>query len=145
MKKRSLLYIATTLILSLFLGSCSTVYLDADTTSDINPNLQGTPSSIMIYVFQLKDKLAFDSANFSQINSENGLKGSVISRETYVLQPGEQKEIYISTDEDAKYIGIAAGYRNINLDWKQIVPVESHWLPKTYKLKLTSYGVKLKE
>lgn len=139
------LYIVGVILSSLLLGSCSTVYVDMDANKDINPNLQGEPSSIMIYIFQLKDKMAFDSANFSKINSEDGLKGSVISRETYVLQPGSQKEIYFYTDDDAKYIGVAAGYRNINLDWKQIVPVTKHYFSKTYKLKLTNYGIKLKE
>jgi len=134
-----------TLIASLMLFACSTVNLDMNASKDINPNLQSNPSSIMIYVFQLKEKLAFDSANFSQINSEEGLKGSVIAKDTYVIQPGEKKEISFSTDDDAKYIGIAAGYRNINLDWKKVVPVTSHTFSKTYKLKLTSYGMKLTE
>ncbi|AIT08804.1 hypothetical protein LO80_01640 [Candidatus Francisella endociliophora] len=139
------LHILMMVVLSLLLGSCSTVYVDMNASKDINPNLQGNPSSLMIYVFQLKDKLAFDSANFSKINSEDGLKGSVISRETYIIQPGEEKEIYFYTDDDAKYIGVAAGYRNINLDWKQVVPVTKHYFSKTYKLKLTNYGIKLKE
>jgi type VI secretion system protein VasD len=133
------------LITSLMLVACSTVNVGMNANEDINPNLQGNPSSIMIYVFQLKDTLAFNSANFSQINSVAGLKGSVITKDTYIIQPGEQKQISFSTDDDAKYIGVAAGYRNINLEWKKVIPVTSHTFSKTYELKLTNYGMKLTE
>lgn len=133
------------LIIVVSLTSCSTFYLNTKANEDVNPNLRGVPSSIMVYVFQLKDKLGFESATFAQIDSNDNLKGSVISKDTYVVQPGEEKEVKFTTDDDAKYIAIAAGYRNSNLEWKKIMPVETHYFPKEYKLSLTSYGLKIKE
>lgn len=88
---------------------------------DANPDAQHRPSPIVLRVYQLKDDAAFKDADFFALfDKEQGvLGGSLISREEFELAPGQQKVIDYQLSLDARFVGVAAAFRDIsNSVWR---------------------------
>jgi len=84
--------------------------------ADVNPDSSGRASPIVVRVYQLKEQGAFAASDFFAIydKEEATLGGGLISREEYVFNPGEQRELELKLDKDAKFLGAVAAYRDIN-------------------------------
>jgi type VI secretion system protein VasD len=94
-------------------------------TRDVNPDLAGRPSPIVVRVYQLKEEGAFNSANYyALIDKEQETLGqSLVSREEYELQPGTTREVQLKIPPESRYLGAVAGYRNLNNSkWKALSP-----------------------
>jgi type VI secretion system protein VasD len=97
------------------------VKLSIAISPDANPDAQHRPSPIVLRVYQLKDDAAFKDADFFALfDKEQGvLGGSLISREEFELAPGQQKVIDYQLSLDARFVGVAAAYRDIsNSVWR---------------------------
>jgi type VI secretion system protein VasD len=132
-------------IVLLSLAGCSTIKLDFNAEKNLNPNVQGVPASTVIYVYQLNDEFAFKNATFPELmNGSSSLNSSIISDSSYVVLPGQVVTYDLSAADNAKYLGIVVGYRNLNSKWKKIVPLTTHYLyRKSYDILLTNQGVKV--
>lgn len=84
-------------------------------SSDANPDLKGRASPIVVRVFQLKSETEFNGADFFALyeREKETLGSSFLTREEYVLQPGEQRELVVPLARDARYIGAIAAFRDI--------------------------------
>jgi type VI secretion system protein VasD len=84
-------------------------------SADANPDGQNRPSPIVIRVYQLKDDAAFKDADFFALydKEQPTLAASLISRQEFEVAPGAQKLVDYQLAPDAKFFGVAAGYRNI--------------------------------
>jgi type VI secretion system protein VasD len=97
------------------------VKLTIAVSADANPDAQHRPSPLVLRVYQLKDDAAFKDADFFGLfDKEQGvLGGSLISREEFELAPGTQKVIDYQLSLDARFVGVAAAYRDIgNSVWR---------------------------
>lgn len=89
--------------------------------SDVN-SVSGRPHSIAIGIFQMNDPNTFSELGVDQSGPEGAFellrKGkiddTVVNFQLITMRPGEQKKISISRAQTAKYIGIIAGYFNLN-------------------------------
>jgi len=83
---------------------------------DINPDATGRPSPLVVRVYELKANQTFDDADFFQLYDDEAatLGGDLLTREEFELSPGEGREIIRKTNEQARYIGVVAAYRNID-------------------------------
>lgn len=77
--------------------------------------------TLKVCIYQLKDPNGFNQL----IESEDGLykllecsmfDGSVANYKSLIISPGERQSIMLDRAESAKYIGIAAGYADIQKD-----------------------------
>jgi type VI secretion system protein VasD len=117
-----------TLPIALLLASCLTLTacksappkpqvlkLSVAVGADANPDGQNRPSPIVIRVYQLKDDAAFKDADFFALydKEQATLAASLISRQEFEVAPGAQKVVDYQLAPDARFIGIAAAYRNI--------------------------------
>ena len=77
--------------------------------------------TLHLCVYQLKDPNAFNQLT----QSEDGLytllgcslfDGSVTNYQGFILSPGEQQTLVLDRAEGAKYIGLAAGYADLQKD-----------------------------
>lgn len=144
--KKSNFLVGMLAVVVLLLSGCSSAKLAFEASSDINPNIQGVASSTVVYVYQLKDQYAFENASFADLtNDASTLNNSILSRSYYVILPGDDKSITLDIDDQAKYLGFAAGYRNLNVDWKKVIPISKHYYRKSYSIELLKNGIKVED
>ena len=94
-------------------------------SKDVNPDLSGRASPIVVRLYQLKEEGAFNGANyFALIDKEQETLGtSLIWREEYELQPGTTRELQLKIPPESRYLGAVAGYRDLNNSrWKALSP-----------------------
>src|SRR5579872_377779 len=92
---------------------------------DANPDRDGRPSPIVIRLYQLREEGAFANAGyFALIDKEQEVLGnSLLSREEFELQPGATRELELQISPEARYLGVIAGYQNLNNSrWKALAP-----------------------
>jgi len=101
-------------------------------SSDVNPDAAGRASPIVVRVFQLRNDGEFSAADFFPLYEKEKeiLGASLLSREEYVLAPGETRTLDLSINTDARFIGVIAAYRDIR---------SAHWraLTRSPEKKLT--------
>ena len=95
-------------------------HTDLIVSADVNPDASGRPSPIVLRVFQLRNDGEFTAADFFPLydKEKEVLGASFISREEYVLAPGEHRTLDLPISQDARFIAVLAAYRDIH---------SSHW------------------
>ncbi|MBD8604586.1 type VI secretion system lipoprotein TssJ [Pseudomonas sp. CFBP 8771] len=101
------------------------------TASDqLNPDLNGRPSPIVVRLFELKHPVAFENADFFSLyeRAKESLAPDMVSTEELELRPGETVELKLSVEEGSRYVGVLAAYRDLpDTKWRytlQVAPVE---------------------
>ena len=100
------------------------VAVEITTAEDLNPDYRGRPSPVNLIFFQLAAPDSFQNADFfSLYDSDTGvLGGDLIQRTQTMLQPGEPRTLESEFDEEARYIGVIAAFRDIeNAEWRGLV------------------------
>ncbi|MEO7206403.1 MAG: type VI secretion system lipoprotein TssJ [Steroidobacteraceae bacterium] len=89
--------------------------LSVAVSADANPDGQNRPSPIVIRIYQLKDDSAFKDADFFALydKEQATLAASLLSRQEFEVAPGAQKVVDYQLSPDARFVGVAAAYRNI--------------------------------
>jgi len=94
-------------------------------TADVNPDLSGRASPIVVRIYQLKSDAAFKNAEFTAVygDEQKALAAELISREEFVLAPSERRPLQLKVAPEAKFIGVLGAYRDIrNAQWRVLVP-----------------------
>src|SRR5579863_1218414 len=105
-------------------ASAVNVVIAAD--SDLNPDPSGQALSVVVRVYQLKDKGRLEAADYSSIakSDKDTLSDDYLDRQERVLQPGSQETLQIKTNPMASYLGIVALFRNPSGDsWRAVIPI----------------------
>jgi type VI secretion system protein VasD len=105
--------------------------LAADVVADdnLNPDYGGRPSPLVVRLYELKNTVAFENADFFALyeGDVGALEADLINREEFQIKPGEQKEIERKLDPETAYLGVLAAYRDIdNAVWRKTLPMEAH-------------------
>lgn len=101
------------------------------TASDqLNPDLNGRPSPIVVRLFELKHPVAFENADFFSLyeRAKESLAPDMVATEELELRPGQTVELKLSVEEGSRYVGILAAYRDLpETRWRytlQVAPVQ---------------------
>lgn len=92
-------------------------------SEQVNPDASGRSSPIVVRLFQLRADGAFTAAEFFDLygKEKEVLGESLVSRDEYVLAPGETRELEISLDAQTRYLGVLAAYRDIRAaQWRAV-------------------------
>lgn len=92
-------------------------------SEQVNPDASGRASPIVVRLFQLRDEDAFATAEFFELygKEKEVLGESLVSRQEYVLAPGETRDLEIPLDAQARYLGVLAAYRDIRgAQWRAL-------------------------
>lgn len=83
---------------------------------NINPDINKRPSPIVVRIYELKSVDVFNSADFFKIYDEEKatLGGDLITREEFEFSPGEGRQVSLEADDQTRYFGVIAAYRNID-------------------------------
>ncbi|HHX8646453.1 type VI secretion system lipoprotein TssJ [Vibrio antiquarius] len=142
------------LLISMVLFGCSAANLVVDPYSDleitanhnINPDSNGRPSPVVVYVFELTSNTLFESQDFFSIyeESEKVLGPDLVNKYEISLTPG-QKEIYqASMSPKTEYLGIVVAFRDIeNSNWRQVIEVDKTGY-NTYQILLEDLSLVVK-
>jgi type VI secretion system protein VasD len=121
----------------LFIPACSKqpvrVNMMVNAESNINQDAGGQPLSVIVRVYQLKDKGRLESADYNAIlkSDTQALAGDLLENQERILKPGAQEIMEIRANPAANYLGIVALFRNPSGDkWRRIIPI----LGKSQKL-----------
>jgi type VI secretion system protein VasD len=131
MKNRFGLPFCPVLIIFLFLGfGCPPAQVRVDmainAAGNINPDTGGQPLSVVVRVYQLKDKGRLETADYNAIwkSDKEALSDDMLERQERVIQPGTQELMEIRPNPSASYLGVVALFRNPTGDtWRKIVPL----------------------
>ncbi|MBT2337562.1 MULTISPECIES: type VI secretion system lipoprotein TssJ [Pseudomonas] len=97
------------------------------TTSDeLNPDLNGRPSPLVVRLFELKHPVAFENTDFFSLyeRARETLAADLVASEELELRPGESVELRLSLTGDGRYLGMLAAYRDLpHTRWRYTLPV----------------------
>lgn len=137
----------------LALAGCSTLSPYSDLTkldltlegsSELNPDLSGRPSPVVLRLMALKHPVAFENADFFSLyqRPREALAPDLITVEELELRPGETRKLKLSVEEGTRYIGVVAAYRNLpETNWRYVIPVEGKATTKIH-LALDAEGIR---
>jgi type VI secretion system protein VasD len=100
--------------------------LQISATADVNPDMQGRPSPIILHVMELNSTEQFNRLDYMGLTQPSGaaLGPELLGKNQVVLQPGESKTLPLELNPMTTAIGLVAGYRDIdNAVWRKIVPI----------------------
>lgn len=95
-------------------------------TEDVNPSVSGRPSPVVVRLYELRNSPRFLAADyFSLVQDDRAALGDeFVSRQEYVLRPGETRLIRKNADLTTRFIGVVASYRDIeNGVWRALTQI----------------------
>jgi type VI secretion system protein VasD len=105
---------------------------------NLNPNLEGRASPVVVRLFELKQTATFRAANFSALfeRSKESLGDGLVAQQEFILRPGEIRHYDRAGDPQPAALGLAAAFRTLDKDtWRVIVPIA----PGTHNLLLIDF------
>jgi type VI secretion system protein VasD len=94
----------------------------------VNPDIDGRPSPIVMRIYELKTLGKFEDADFYKLFNDYAsvLGEDLIASEKFHLRPGDAKTIKNSVSPETKFIAITAAYRDLNQSvWRGSIPIEA--------------------
>ncbi|HEX3139474.1 MAG TPA: type VI secretion system lipoprotein TssJ [Rhizobacter sp.] len=107
-------------------GSPATLNANVVASPQVNPDVRKRPSPVVVRVFELKSSALFDQADFISLYEKEAatLGAELLSRDEFVLRPGEARSLTKPLSPDTKFIGVMVAYREIErARWRSLVPV----------------------
>ncbi|MFT0476298.1 type VI secretion system lipoprotein TssJ [Pseudomonas antarctica] len=92
----------------------------------VNPDLHGRPSPVVVHLFELRHPVAFENADFFSLYShaEQALPKDWLGSEELELRPGERLTLKLSLAPNARFLGVLAAYRDLpHVQWRLVIPV----------------------
>jgi type VI secretion system protein VasD len=106
--------------------------LDFTVVENVNPDITGRASPVVVKLFELSSRTLFDSQDFFALydDAEKVLGPDLISKNEFEFEPGSTFEYKISLSPGVRHAGILVAYRDIdNASWREVVDVD----PTNYK------------
>ncbi|WP_175689531.1 type VI secretion system lipoprotein TssJ [Burkholderia anthina] len=118
--------------------------MTVDAKADVNPDDRGRAAPIVVRLYELKNEIAFEAADFFTLQTQDKtvLGDDVVKRDEMLLRPGEHQTIVRRPDPAATAIGVIAAYRDLpNAVWRTVytmpvAPDKAWYRFSTPKLKL---------
>lgn len=103
------------------------IYSEAD--SRLNLDFNDQPLSVVLNIYQLKDRQTFARLTFEDFvsgKSDESLLGEdIVSKTELVVLPGNKQALNTQLAPDAQYLGVVAIYRTpADQQWRYLVPAE---------------------
>ncbi|MDR1462981.1 MAG: type VI secretion system lipoprotein TssJ [Azoarcus sp.] len=97
----------------------------------VNPNVEGRPSPIVVRTFELSNDTRFLAADYFELMGQDGapLGDELLVSEEFILLPGEVRMVRKRAEANSKFLGIVAGYRDLNGSvWRAIAALPEPYL-----------------
>lgn len=112
---------------------------------EINLNERGEPSPILLRVYELKTKSAFEQASFFELLDSDTTKlgADLVAKREFEVKPGDKSTVTRDSPTDAKHIGVIAGFRQIEAaTWRSAVDIVQD-RNNSFVISVTALAVKI--
>jgi type VI secretion system protein VasD len=95
-------------------------------TAQLNPSANARPSPVVMRLYELKSPAQFMTADFMALfdQDRSTLAADLVTREEFVLQPGEIKTIDKLLDKETVALGVMVAFRNLEkAQWRAMAPL----------------------
>lgn len=97
------------------------VVIHITSSNDINPDISGRPSPVVLRIYALKNDDIFNTADFFALyeNDKSILGDTMTAREEVELAPGDSIQMEKEFSMDTTHVGVIAAYRDLdNATWR---------------------------
>ena len=105
------------------------VNLQINPAADLNADINGNGAPLMLRVYELREQSNFKSSDFFALfNDDKATLASDLARkQELLLQPGEAKKLSIQPDDDVRFLGLFAGFRQLDTaQWRAVAHFKVH-------------------
>jgi len=128
-------------------SSPTVVQADFSVSEEVNPDITGRPSPIVIRVYELKSLGNFESADFYSLleNYESVLGSDLVNSVQVHLNPGETQTFNQTTSEETNFVAVIAAFRKLDKAvWKDSTSITPKKTNKLF-ISLDPLSVKIKK
>ncbi len=138
----------------LVLGACSApqIKVDMTSTATLNMDINNQPLPVVVKLFQLSDKKAFENATFEELwkNDMVILSDSLLQKQMFTLDPASHHKVIFEKNDQAKFLGIMAAFHDQqDNSWKLTKKIDKSflWIDISSKIKvlLKDNSIEIKE
>lgn len=93
------------------------------TTKDVNPDVTGRPSPVVVRLYYLRSSDAFQGADFFQLYDDEAavLANDLVTREEFSIRPESSVSFERKLDDGTRYIGVAAAFQDLeDAQWRAL-------------------------
>jgi type VI secretion system protein VasD len=115
---------------AVLLGACASkppkpapTHAELIVSGDVNPDASGRASPVVVRFYQLRNDGEFNGTDYFGLyeKEKETLGASLVSREEYVLAPGESRKLELPLNGETRFIAVAAAFRDIRVArWRAI-------------------------
>jgi type VI secretion system protein VasD len=105
-------------------------------SNQVNPDVNGRPSPIVMRIYELKNLGKFEEAGFYNLfeEYESFLSSDLLASEQFHLRPGDTKTVKHAVAPETKYLAVTAAYRDLNQAvWRDSIRIKT---AKTTRLEI---------
>lgn len=116
--------------------------LHINASEQLNPDLHGRPSPLVLQLVELSHPTAFEQADYFalQHRAPQLLAADLLAMEELELRPGEQRMLKLALQPQTRYLGLVASYRDLNSSrWRITVDVQQRER-NAAQIQLNAYG-----
>jgi len=102
------------------------IVVEAVAAADVNPDVEGRASPVIVRIYQLADAAAFARSEFFPLWDQESatLAAAVVGRDEIRLAPGARGEVGFKLDPKVRHVGVAAAYRDFrSVRWRTSVAI----------------------
>lgn len=107
--------------------------LKLSASDQLNPDLNGRPSPIVLRLLELKHPVAFQNADFFSLydRAKDILSQDLVASEEVELRPGETLDLKLTVKGESRFVAVLAAYRDLPAtQWRYVIPVDAQQLTR---------------
>jgi len=105
------------------------VQVDLRALENINPDMNGRPSPVVVRLYELNSLTAFNSADFFSLYDKDRqtLGRELLTVKELYLMPDEMRQIEQTLQPDTQYLGVIAAFRDLeHAGWRSSIAITPH-------------------
>ncbi len=105
------------------------VKVDIEPAANLNADINGNGSPLMLRIYELTEQSNFNSADFFALfdNDKAVLAAALERKHQLLLQPNDPKSVTLQTDDKVVALGFFAAFRKIdNAQWRVVTKLKPH-------------------
>lgn len=116
----------TSVAKAIFYKQVKILHFDLVARAALNPDEDGMPLATDVWVYQLKDRQAFDKADYAALQSGASvlLSADLLAEKDVWVRPGSSVSLNMPLDEKTQYVALVAQFRMPDVrknDWRLVL------------------------